>query len=476
MSSQKPNQPLQLKIRDIEIPNDNEWPCSEDCLDRYKEIENLTPVLLNAEAPLVLAVDSPWGGGKTTFIRIWQHYLSKRKNCASVYLNAWENDFTGDPLLSLVAQLDKELFSQGNDSEDRSYWEEAKEAIPSLLKGASASIGKQLTIGGVNVGQVAIDVTKTFEKHSGQNLVKDYLITQESMNRFRQLLEESLSCLSVNQQNLIIFVDELDRCNPVYAVMMLERIKHLFDVKNIVFVLSINSEQLVKSFGGIYGSDFDGKNYLKRFIDLDYKLKASDIDTYIDLSFNQPDIQAYMDKIQEGRYDLEWLTFIVKLAVSYFNYQLRDIDQLVMRIRLILLSVPQDRYLDPVILACMLILRENNHALYLNYINDPLQANKVVEFLTRITPASEKIPDKYSTVAGLIINVAYSPYSNQGILDAILKPWVDALETTEENSDRAYEIGHLIELSKDRKGLRHGNLRKLAFERIELMHQINIQG
>ena len=469
MSSPSANQPLQLKIRDIKIPE-------EDCLERHVEIKNLSPVLLNAEGPLVMGVDSPWGGGKTTFIRLWQHYLSK-EGYISLCLNAWENDFTEDPLLSLVAQLDKWLSLQNTGSEGRKAWEKAKKVIASLLKETSFAIAKQVSIGGINPGEI-LDKTNSAiaEEDVGEKLIKEYIKAQESMNQFRQLLKETLSCLPDNQKNLIIFIDELDRCNPIYAVMMLERIKHLFNIEHIVFVLSINSEQLAKSFSGVYGANFDGERYLKRFIDLDYQLKVSHINKYIEVNFNQSDIESYMHGRRSGQSEFESLKSVVKLAASNFNFQLRDINQLVMRIRLILLSVPQDRYLDPVILACMLILRENNHALYLNYINDPLQANKVVEFLTRITPASEKIPDKYSTVAGLIINAAYSPYSNQGILDAILKPWVDALETTEENSDRAYEIGHLIELSKDRKGLRHGNLRKLAFERIELMHQINIQG
>ena len=64
------------------------WPCIEDLLERHKEIENLSPVLLNAQAPLVFALDALWGGGKTTFIKLWSHYL-KHEGKASLYLNAW---------------------------------------------------------------------------------------------------------------------------------------------------------------------------------------------------------------------------------------------------------------------------------------------------------------------------------------------------------------------------------------------------
>ena len=48
-----------------------EWPCTNDVLNRHKEIENLSTILTNVEAPLVLSINAPWGGGKTTFIRLW---------------------------------------------------------------------------------------------------------------------------------------------------------------------------------------------------------------------------------------------------------------------------------------------------------------------------------------------------------------------------------------------------------------------
>ncbi|WP_419182173.1 P-loop NTPase fold protein [Pantoea ananatis] len=34
---------------------------------------------------------------------------------------------------------------------------------------------------------------------------------------------------------LFVFVDELDRCRPTYAIEMLETIKHLFSIENVVY-------------------------------------------------------------------------------------------------------------------------------------------------------------------------------------------------------------------------------------------------
>jgi hypothetical protein len=99
-------QPFPLRVAELNI-GAGSWPCPEDKLGRDKEIENLSPVLLNAKAPLVFALDAPWGGGKTTFIKLWQHYLAQEsQQKVSLYLNAWESDFSEDPLIPLLSALD----------------------------------------------------------------------------------------------------------------------------------------------------------------------------------------------------------------------------------------------------------------------------------------------------------------------------------------------------------------------------------
>ena len=51
----------------------------------------------------------------------------------------------------------------------------------------------------------------------------------------------------IDEQPLIFIIDELDRCRPTFAIELLERVKHIFDVPNMVFVLGINRDELCKS-------------------------------------------------------------------------------------------------------------------------------------------------------------------------------------------------------------------------------------
>lgn len=63
---------------------------------------------------------------------------------------------------------------------------------------------------------------------------KDYKdkVDLEKLKEFYDALVE----LAPEDGKLIVFVDELDRCKPTYAIKVLERIKHYFSVPNITFI------------------------------------------------------------------------------------------------------------------------------------------------------------------------------------------------------------------------------------------------
>ena len=91
-----------IQPRDIETPDDD--PFKHDLLGRREPAEVLARILKSVEGLCVLAVDAPWGAGKTTFLAMLVHRLRKR-DFPVVQFNAWETDFTGDPFLALSEEL-----------------------------------------------------------------------------------------------------------------------------------------------------------------------------------------------------------------------------------------------------------------------------------------------------------------------------------------------------------------------------------
>jgi hypothetical protein len=104
----------------------------------------------------------------------------------------------------------------------------------------------------------------------------------ELLEKFRAELTAAVAQLPVagKEPKLVVFIDELDRCRPNFAIELLERIKHLFDIPNIIFVLSIDKQQLEASTAAVYGAAINAAEYLRRFIDLEYGIPAANSKRY----------------------------------------------------------------------------------------------------------------------------------------------------------------------------------------------------
>ncbi|MEC6744604.1 P-loop NTPase fold protein [Pseudomonas qingdaonensis] len=466
------------RYKDIVI-DDNEWPSTQDKLSRQKEIENLTPLLINAQAPLVICLDAPWGAGKTTFLKLWSQYL-RSLQVNSLYLNAWENDFADDPLLPLIATLDKWITSEKEESKAKAAWKKAKKFVPGILKSSAVAAAKAASLG-------ILDIDKELEKLAGDvvggavgDIVDSFNVKQKSLEQFKSQLSLALEILPTDQNNLVIFIDELDRCRPTYAIEMLERVKHLFDLDRIVFILAMNRDQLGKGIQGVYGASFNGAQYLKRFIDIDYQLRTPSIKEYISARLDEPEISNYFRARQDGRYDLEHIIELMACLALRFEYTPRDINQLIGRLKLIFRSIPHNHYLDCSIIVPLLVLRQENPQLYTQYSTDAFCANDVIEFLSGSRIGQGTLEHRIAVMYGYLIGAARDPYSQQS-LDNILAPWrqwyktlAETANASQTGSELQRAVNVVIELAtEDREFRSRRGLNQLAFNRIELAGEIN---
>lgn len=94
----------------------------------------------------------------------------------------------------------------------------------------------------------------------------------EDYKNYKKLLEEFKDTLSKEESPKIITIDELDRCRPDYAIQLLEIIKHIFDVKNIIFLFLINREQLESIVSTIYMNSNLSNKYFEKFYDVELNL------------------------------------------------------------------------------------------------------------------------------------------------------------------------------------------------------------
>ena len=112
----------------------------------------------------------------------------------------------------------------------------------------------------------------------GNDIFQDFKDADYVSKKVKEFID---SLIGESNKRLVIFIDELDRCKPDYAIRFLERIKHYFDDDRVIFVFSVNLLQLQYTVKNYYGADFDATRYLDKFFDLRCSLPTIDIEKYI---------------------------------------------------------------------------------------------------------------------------------------------------------------------------------------------------
>lgn len=299
----------------------------KDTIGRDRDIWDFCKILNSIEGHFSIAIDGSWGSGKTFFVKQTKLVLdalnpnivtedsSQRESilrtCDSlsnghhmelqpqvcVYYDAWKNDNDVDPILSLVYSILSEADTDFHFSSE------------SKIFSFATAIAECVT--GRNIKAV-FDSTKT-------SSIFDRIHSDKSLESEISAFLDSL--LPEKGQRLVVFVDELDRCKPTYAIQVLERIKHYFCNDRITFVFSINAKELEHTIGKYYGTDFDSGRYLDRFFDLRIALPKPNMDAfYRSIAFS------------DSRY---WYDMICRAFIDTYHLSMREISRYISATKLV---------------------------------------------------------------------------------------------------------------------------------------------
>ncbi|MBO6204043.1 MAG: hypothetical protein J6O13_10975 [Selenomonas sp.] len=268
--------------KNIQEPTSENILCSieENPLERNGYLKNFIQGLSNAEGGVCIALDGHWGSGKTFFVKQAQSVIEQKaetaleyaekyrldkeqlKKLIPIYYDAWRNDDCNDPLLSIVYTILNEITCCVDNP-----WEkpEYKKMLP-ILADCITKLPVSKILDKIKDGDAVLKYFKDRDKLQGkiQILFNDII---ESQRKAKNLDDDA-------SMKIVLFIDELDRCSPEFAIRLLERIKHYIDNPDIIFVLSVNLDELQHTIMKFYGSEFSATSYLDRFFDFRLTLKA----------------------------------------------------------------------------------------------------------------------------------------------------------------------------------------------------------
>ncbi|MCH9757530.1 MAG: KAP family NTPase [Proteobacteria bacterium] len=340
---------------------------NSDIFNRKPFAEQLLKIINAMPDERVILLDAPWGEGKTVFAKMSEKYFINEGHC-TVYYDVFADDYYEQPLLPFMEKIYR-LAEKGTSKKE-------KEKLKNIILAVSKDFLNIFTAGAVSNSIEAIEklLEKINENEDNLKKLKEYLTAlPDNMTK------------DYKSKPIIFIIDELDRCKPTYAIKILEIIKHLFSVPNIVFLLVANSEQLCQSIKHEYGNDIDSYNYLHKFIHLRLPLPKQKNGTD-----NLIYINHCMDRLKFNSMRTDEIITISEKFSNHFQLSFREIERnlLTLKIMLSLLDFdPQKPISNAIVVTYIIIIKNKFPSFYTKLSNKNITDE---EFKSKIKITTEK--------------------------------------------------------------------------------------
>ena len=240
---------------------------SEDTLgiDSYAQV--LSRFVKETNTPMTVGIQGEWGSGKTSLLNSVWAKLEQGENLL-IWINTWEYSLLTSPeeaLIKIIVSITEKISACDRNKNSR---DKILSATKSLVRGA-AKIGAGVTLGS-NAAQVVDELLEN---------------NNNTIQVIRQALADSVSDISNRTTNpyqrIVIFVDDLDRLDPVYAVQILELLKNIFSIEKCVFLLAIDYQVVVKGLKHKFGeltehNEWEFRAFFDKIIQLPFMMPMSD--------------------------------------------------------------------------------------------------------------------------------------------------------------------------------------------------------
>jgi hypothetical protein len=278
--------------------------------------DELVHLARKADPPFAVAVYGGWGSGKTSLLRAtmnqlggellqlspdeglqkdrfeatkfirsrWDDLRPKAKSdeekanahIRCIWFNPWQHQFEKHPMIALLHEIRQQFDIKLKllDSGEKMFHVALKTGLR-LLDDLTASATKLVFGHGVKLGIDKIEKT-------GVDYEKQHYQSRLDSQRFQMHFEDAVAHLasSTNQLDeqgrLVIFVDDLDRCESSQVLHLLEAIKLYFATRRCVFVVGLDpnhTEQALTKQG--LDRDHQARHYLHKLFQLSFQLPRS---------------------------------------------------------------------------------------------------------------------------------------------------------------------------------------------------------
>lgn len=297
----------------------------QNILNRNQYLEIIIKLLNREHEHFSMSLDGKWGSGKTVFLKQLVYLANENdeklnshneqvnkfnQDYIAIYFDSWSYDKYDDPLITIIYILANQLKTM-------SLWEKTKATFKSLLSSLGYCILEEAS---KKFPVFSIIARHNKENEKEKQLYNDIISVEEKI----KLINESFTKIleDIGKKKILFIIDELDRCNPNFAISVLETTKHIFISENINCIFGINKMELSKIITHYYGN-IDSMEYLNKLFNYSFTLPK--LDKFL-LSKYIEDRKSLSNKSQEELSLLKEYTYIIQMYIQEMDLSLREIN------------------------------------------------------------------------------------------------------------------------------------------------------
>ena len=261
-----------------EVPVDNG---EHDKLGLGAYSDSLVSYIKNSVTPTTIAIQGDWGSGKTSLLNIIRNKLGEEYLCVS--FNTWQYsqfEMSESLAISFMTHFLSELNAVLGVSENvESALETVRKVSLGIFKNVALyTAGK---VGGEDIKELVQGTIDSVDSGIQGEDVIDTLKTQ-----IDECIEELLEVN--NYHKIVVFIDDLDRLNPVKAVELMEAIKIFMDKEGCVYLLAVDTSVVKQGIVQKYGLDEEkSQAFFEKLIQLPFTMPVAyyDFASYVESIF-----------------------------------------------------------------------------------------------------------------------------------------------------------------------------------------------
>lgn len=321
--------------------SDNET--TQDLLGYQVHADLLKKIILNdAMLPISIGVFGNWGSGKSSLMLLLQQSLQEWEKSQvneyhniilQVYFNSWQFESYDSTKLTMIESILEALDKDINTRKD--VFERADDLLARInflkvgvfiLKKAYDNLTPEWMKKWLPKKD---DIDKITGKDKYNNLLEDVTKgnTSKFIATFRELFEDLVN--DMGYKAVIVYVDDLDRCDPKRIIGCLEAVKLFVNVKNTAFVIGADERIIEYAISQHYPIQMKKEDisspfsdYLEKLIQLPYKLPRlsdNEQETYITLLL----CKNHLNEIHFNKIHQKYLEF--RKTDKHSKYNIDDI-------------------------------------------------------------------------------------------------------------------------------------------------------